>query len=223
MKILTIADDVCPALYDYYVPGRLADFDLIISCGDLSPRYLSFLVTMARCPVLYVPGNHDDRYAQTPPEGCDNIDDRIVKYNGLTIMGLGGCLKYHSGLNQYTEHQMQKKIKRLRWPLKRLGGVDMLVTHCPAKGLGDAPDRAHWGFEILRDFLDYYHPKYMLHGHVHMTYNAKQERVRDYNGITLINAYERYVLEIPDIPHPESEHNQLIWKSKDRHKSIYND
>ena len=51
MKILVVADEECPALWDYYVPGRLKEFDLIISCGDLKPAYLSFLVTMARCPV----------------------------------------------------------------------------------------------------------------------------------------------------------------------------
>ena len=33
MKILVVADEECPALWDYYVPGRLKEFDLIISCG----------------------------------------------------------------------------------------------------------------------------------------------------------------------------------------------
>ena len=59
MRILAVADEECPALWDYYVPGRLKEYDLIISCGDLKAEYLSFLVTMARCPVLYVHGNHD--------------------------------------------------------------------------------------------------------------------------------------------------------------------
>ena len=216
MKILTIADEPCPALWDFYVPGRLSEFDLIISCGDLSPSYLSFLVTMARCPVLYVPGNHDTRYVTNPPEGCDNIDGRILSYNGLTIMGMGGCRKYHPGPYQYTDKQMRWRLKKMWLPLKRTGGVDILVTHAPAEGLGDAPDPAHWGFPAFREFLDTYHPKYMLHGHVHMTYNAKQPRVRDYCGTTLINTYERYVLEIPDIPHPEKDHNQLKWKTKEK-------
>ena len=216
MKILTIADEICPAFWDYYVPGRLADFDLIISCGDLNPKYLSFIVTMARCPVLYVPGNHDTRYVKDPPEGCDSIDGRIVIYNGLKIMGLGGCKRYHPGPYQYTEKQMKWRLFRMRWPLKKVGGVDMLVTHAPPKDLGDAPDRAHWGFETFREFLDEYHPRYFLHGHVHMTYNAKQPRVREYGTTTLINAYERYVLEIPDLPHDPKVHNQLIWKTRER-------
>ena len=57
MKILAVSDEECPALWDYYVPGRLKDYDLILSCGDLNAYYLSFLVTMARAPVLYVPGS----------------------------------------------------------------------------------------------------------------------------------------------------------------------
>ena len=48
MKILIVSDEECPALWDYYVPGRLAGYDLILSCGDLNASYLSFLVTMAR-------------------------------------------------------------------------------------------------------------------------------------------------------------------------------
>ena len=39
MKILTISDEECQALWDYYMPGRLDDYDLIISCGDLKAKY----------------------------------------------------------------------------------------------------------------------------------------------------------------------------------------
>ena len=30
LKILFLSDEECPALWDYYVPGRLADYQLII-------------------------------------------------------------------------------------------------------------------------------------------------------------------------------------------------
>ena len=53
MKILTIADEICPALWDYYVPGRLADYDLIISCGDLNPKYLSFMEIQRQHKLFY--------------------------------------------------------------------------------------------------------------------------------------------------------------------------
>ena len=83
MKLLLVSDEESAFLWDYFQPGTLDGIDLILSCGDLKADYLSFLVTMARCPVLYVHGNHDAHYSQNPPEGCDCIDDRIVVYLSL--------------------------------------------------------------------------------------------------------------------------------------------
>lgn len=211
MKILLLSDEECPALWDYYVPGRLSEYQLIISCGDLKASYLSFLVTMARCPVLYVHGNHDTHYRDNPPEGCDCIDGHVVEYNGVRILGLGGCRKYHPGDHQYTDRQMRGRILKMRWPMRKAKGIDILVTHAPAEGLGDAEDMAHRGFASLRTFLDKYHPTYHVHGHVHMAYGQNIPRTQDYNGTTIINAYERYTLELPDREVPEKKKNKLIW------------
>ena len=213
MKILAVSDEECAALWDYYVPGRLKEYDLIISCGDLKVDYLSFLVTMAKCPVLYVHGNHDTGYDRNPPNGCDCIDDKLVVYNGLRILGLGGCRRYHPGAHQYTEAQMRKRIQKLRFQLWRAGGVDLVVTHAPAHGLGDSDDPAHWGGEALRELLDKYQPKYMLHGHVHLRYGQEQIRERQYGQTRIINASERYTVEIPPMPYPEKDRNRLIWKN----------
>ena len=214
MKILTISDEECPALWDYYIPGRLDGIDLIISCGDLSAKYLSFLVTMARCPVLYVHGNHDTGYEMEPPEGCDCIDDHIVTYNGVRILGLGGCRKYHPGPHQYTDLQMRMRIAKHRFRLWWMKGVDIVVTHAAPEGLGDDEDRAHWGFPALREFLDKYRPAYLVHGHVHMTYNHKIPREIDYNGSRIINAYERYIIEIPEGRVKTKHLNQVIYKTR---------
>ena len=216
MKILCISDEESPALWDYYVPGRLAEYDLIISCGDLRAKYLSFLVTMARCPVLYVHGNHDTDYVKEHPEGCDCIDDMIVSYNGLKILGLGGCRKYHPGRHQYTEAQMRRRIRKLRWKLRRIGGVDIVVTHAPPEGVGDMEDPAHRGFAALRTLLDQYKPAYLVHGHVHLRYGLDQTRVRQYGATAVINASERYVLEVPDRDYPARQHRQVIWKTRYR-------
>ena len=216
MKILIVSDEESPALWDYYVPGRLKDYDLIISCGDLKSKYLSFLVTMARCPLLYVHGNHDTDYAKNPPDGCDCIDDQIVVFNGIRILGLGGCRKYHPGAHQYTERQMRARIRRLRWKLWRMKGVDLVVTHAPPEDLGDLDDPAHWGFAALRELLDKYHPQYLLHGHVHMRYQDGNPRELHYNGSTVINTSGRYVLEIPEGQYPLRQHGQVIWKTRYR-------
>ena len=221
MRILTVSDEECPALWDYYIPGRLDGIDLIISCGDLKASYLSFLVTMAKCPVLYVPGNHDIRYAANPPEGCDPIDGHYVVYNGIRIMGLGGCRRYHPGPHQYTERQMRHRIRKLWYPLWRHKGVDIVVTHSAPADLGADEDMAHWGFEALRKLLDKHHPRFLVHGHVHMTYGQSAVRELEYNGTTVVNAYERYIIEIPDRPYPLRDHGQVIYKT--RYKSKYED
>ena len=217
MKILTVSDEECLALWDFYVPGRLKDYDLILSCGDLNASYLSFLVTMARCPVLYVHGNHDGGYRTRPPEGCDCIDDAIVEYNGLRILGLGGCLRYHPGEHQYTEKEMRARIRRLKWRLKRLGGVDIVVTHAPPEGLGDGDDPAHWGFAALKELLDEYHPQYLIHGHVHTRYGASQPRMLEYGPTTIVNACERYVLDIQEPPCPDMKnYGQVIYRTRQK-------
>lgn len=195
MKILLLADKECPALWDYYQPGRLDGIDLIISCGDLNSAYLSFLVTVGRAPVLYVHGNHDAKYEFRPPEGCDCIEDDLVSVNGIRILGLGGSPVYTGGAHQYTERQMARRIRKLWWKLRRAGGVDIVVTHAPARGCGDADDYAHRGFECLLKLMDRWQPEYLVHGHVHMNYK-KTPRILRRGETTIINAYERYILEV---------------------------
>lgn len=213
MKILALSDVECPALWEYYVPGRLAGYDLILACGDMKADYLSFVVTMARCPVLYVAGNHDSGYQKRPPQGCDPIDDHFVVYNGVRILGLGGCLRYRPGPYQYSEAQMRRRIRKLRLQLWLYKGVDIVVTHAAPAGLGDAEDPAHRGFEALRDLLDKYHPQYLVHGHVHMNYGCNIARELDYKGTKVVNAYERYAFEIPDREYPMNQHGQVLYKT----------
>ena len=211
MKILAISDHESPALWDYYTPGKLKEYDLILSSGDLKADYLSFLVTMARCPLLYVHGNHDTSYSRKPPEGCDCIDDHLVEYNGIRILGLGGCVWYHPGEHQYTERDMRRRIRKLRFQLWRSKGVDIVVTHAPPAGVGDLSDNAHRGFEALRTLIDKYHPPYLLHGHVHMNYSNAQQREREYHGTRVINVWDRYVLDIPDAPYNDKYYRRLRW------------
>ncbi len=196
MKLLLLSDTECKYLWDYYQPGRLDGIDLILSCGDLDAHYLSFLVTMGSAPLLYVHGNHDAGYAKHPPEGCDCIEDRLVTVNGLRILGLGGSICYSGGANQYTERQMARRLMRV-WPLiKRANGVDIVLTHAPIHGFGDAEDPAHRGFRCFLKLVDTFHPRYFVHGHVHKNYGMDFHRIISCGKTEVINAYERYILEI---------------------------
>lgn len=198
MNILVVGDEECKSLWDYYDETRLQGVDLILSSGDLSPHYLSFLVTMGKAPVLYVHGNHDDRYETTPPEGCICIEDQIYVYEGIRILGLGGSMRYKPGVNQYTEKEMQKRVRKLRFQLRRKKGFDILLTHAPALGLNDGDDLPHRGFGCFNALMDKYQPKYFIHGHVHITYGLKHKRLDLHGKTQVINAYERFQFNYED-------------------------
>lgn len=213
MKILAVSDEECPALWDYYVPGRLDGYDLILSCGDLKAAYLTFLVTMGRARLLYVHGNHDASYIASPPEGCEDIDGHLVEYRGVKILGLGGCMWYHPGEFQYTEHQMERRVSSLRRALKKYG-VDIVIAHAPPKGYGDLDDHAHRGFETFTKLIEEFHPKYFLHGHTHLRYNPSIPREMTLGGTKIVNVSERYSFEI-DSERGEPE-DDVAWLSRRR-------
>ena len=80
MKVLVIADVESKSLWDYFSPDKLEGVELIISCGDLSSRYLEFLVTLGNCTLLYIRGNHDTGYDKKPPGGCICIENMIYMF-----------------------------------------------------------------------------------------------------------------------------------------------
>ena len=196
MRILALSDEPSQRLWGDLCRQSLDGVDLILSAGDLKASYLSFLVTMANRPLLYVHGNHDWSYDRQPPEGCDCIDDRLVVVNGLRILGLGGCLRYNDGPYQYSERQMRIRIMKLQLKIRRAGGVDLVLTHAPAAGYGDEDNIAHRGFEAFLPLLDRWQPSYLVHGHVHKRYDPRQQRVLQYKNTTIINANGKYYLDL---------------------------
>ncbi len=195
MKILAVSDVEAKRFYDYYRPGVLKDYDLILACGDLKPSYLEFLVTMARCPGLYVHGNHDDVFPREP-EGCICVDGCLYEYRGLRILGLGGAYRYRNGTYLYTEKQMRRRVARLRWKLRRKKGFDILLTHAPARGLNDLETVPHRGFECFRELLDRYRPRVFVHGHVHLSYGRDLPRHCRCGDTEVYNAFEYVEFEL---------------------------
>lgn len=171
MKVLAIADVEERCLWDFYSEKRFGDVDLILSAGDLDPDYLEFLVTVTNKPLLYVRGNHDDRYARRAPGGCLCIEDEVYVYRGLRVAGLGGSMCYRDGANMYSEREMARRAQRLQAKIRLAGGVDVLL--------------GRW------------RPGYMVHGHVHKGYDPSFKRERQMPcGTTVVNACGYTVLDI---------------------------
>ena len=195
MNLLLISDHEESALWDYYRPDRLDGIDMILSAGDLKATYLEFLVTMANRPLVYVPGNHDTMYLSKPPEGCECAEDKVLNVKGLRILGLGGSGWYGGSVYQYTEREMEKRIRRCRRAIRKAGGVDIILTHAPARGYGDDDSPAHRGFEAFLPLIDELQPRYFVHGHVHLNYSNAARRIYRRGDTTIINAYGRCVID----------------------------
>ena len=202
MQILAIADEPSQRLWGDLCREALSGVDLILSAGDLPAKYLSFLTCFTSAPIVYVPGNHDDRYAKEPPEGCLCADGKVVSVKGVRILGLGGSIRYRpDGVHMYTEKEMASRIGSLRRQLRSAGGFDILLTHAPIRGFGDQEDFAHRGFECFGPLLDAWRPAVMVHGHVHKAYTgAGFVRERDWHGVPVINASTAWAFDLPETP-----------------------
>jgi Icc-related predicted phosphoesterase len=196
MRILTVSDYVEPLLYDRFDAARLPTVDLVLSCGDVPPEYLSFLTAVLNVPLYYVRGNHDIRHISKSPDGCTNLNGKINQYMGLNILGLEGSRWYNGGPFQYTENQMRNKIRRLQFKIWLKGGIDIIVTHAPPRHIFDAEDPCHRGFKSFRWLIRHYSPAYFIHGHIHRNFTNASERVSMVNNTKVINTYGYNLIEV---------------------------
>ncbi|MDD3252011.1 MAG: metallophosphoesterase [Lachnospiraceae bacterium] len=198
MKILVLSDHESKSLYEHYSAEKLENVELILACGDLRKDYLDFFASMSHAPVLFVLGNHDYWHRRGEDDGCICIEDTIYVYQGIRILGLGGSMQYAPGaVNQYSEAQMARRIRKLWWKLRRHGGFDILVTHAPAQGVHDLDDLPHRGFACFRTLLEQYQPKLFVHGHVHANYGNGFCREDQFGATRVVNGYEHYLLDYP--------------------------
>lgn len=193
---MTVSDAVTAELLEPAGCKIEGNIDIIISCGDLPPEYLTALRNRYDVPLLYVLGNHDLRYTVSPPIGCRDIDRQMVVQRGLRIIGFSGSRWYNGGQNQYTEKEMARAIAKMRFSLWRQGAPDIVVTHAPPRYIHDAEDPCHKGFKCFSKFIHKYKPSYLIHGHIHRFFEDESDRTTIVNETQVINSYGFHVIEI---------------------------
>lgn len=193
VRVLAVADEELPAM-----PSRLRDLqvDVVLGAGDLPWDYLETLVSLLGVPAAFVPGNHDPRTGRTSPgpRGMVNLDERVLDVGGLRIAGLGGCVRYNGGEHQFTQREYDRRARRLLAASRRVGPVDVLLTHAPPLGLGDGTDPSHVGISALHEVLAAMTPSWHLHGHIHPHGMRKPDR--QVGRTTVRNVIPWDVLEI---------------------------
>ena len=210
MQVLTISDEVKQELYSGSARARFPDVQLILSCGDLRPSYLEFIVSTLNVPLLYVPGNHDAQPELTAagesvaePRGCIKVDGRLVHEAGFSIAGLGGSPWYNGERLQYSESHMRLRVLMLAsrvlfWQRRTGRRLDFMITHAAPLGIHDGPG-AHRGFDSFRWFLERFQPRYFIHGHVHPRYGFNKVTESTIGGTTVINTVGYRLLEVAPV------------------------
>ncbi len=208
MQILTISDEVVPAIYSLNLKQRFQHTKLVLSCGDLPIYYVEFVVTMLGVPCFYVYGNHDGPEETASGEtlhrasGAICVDGAATEQDNLLIAGLGGSIRYKpNATHQFTEAEMMRRIYKLAPALlfNRLRHgryVDIFLTHAPPLGIHNGPDYPHRGFQAFLWLMDRFRPRYLIHGHIHLSYGFDRTIETRYKATTVLNTAGYRVMEV---------------------------
>lgn len=206
LRILAVSDFIDKDLTRDIENKSLPPIDLILSCGDLAPEYLSLLRDRLDAPLYYVKGNHDIRYSPANTMGCDNIHARIISVGSLNILGLEGSMWYNGGPNQYTDAMMKKIIFWMGFQIWRKKPIHMVVTHASPRHIHDREDLCHMGFDSFNRLIQKLAPEYFIHGHIHEAFEAFDDRItrvnpdqgttRKVNTTQVINTCGHMIIEV---------------------------
>ena len=156
VRLLVLADRPPPGDLLGWVRGN--DPDAVVLCGDLDLAWIDALGEVD-LPKLGVYGNHDGAYMAAL--GITDLHLRRVELDGVSFAGFEGCVRYREGPHQYTQEEASALARGLP-------PADVLVCHAPPAGINDEPgDRAHEGFDGLREWVRANVPRLVLHGHTH--------------------------------------------------------
>ena len=192
-KILCVSDiDILSNMNIESMKNKFRDIDFIISAGDVSNKYIDFLVSTLDKDLIYVNGNHV-YHKDHPITFAKNIDGKFLKFKGLRILGLDGSKVYSFKEHQYTEFSMTCKVLKNIFHLLR--AKDLVLTHAPLKGIHDEEERVHQGFKVFHKVIKWAKPKLWVHGHVHL-HNYLEVQETKIEETKIVNVFGYKVLEV---------------------------
>lgn len=160
MRVLVIADldpMLGVSMREYVETHRI---DAVITAGDLRGFHLKG-IRDAGVPAAGVYGNHcDRRYLEQL--GMQNLHLRRLRIGSVSFTGLEGCVRYKPDPDAalYTQSEYAELVEALP-------AADVLVTHCPPRGVNDNEDPAHVGIEALVEWVEAARPAVLIHGHTY--------------------------------------------------------
>ena len=159
MRVLALADKRAPV--DPASLALQASVDAILCLGDLDRAWIESIAALP-LPRLGVHGNHDEHDVLRELE-VEDLHLRRTSLGGMTFAGFEGCVRYSNRDSGY--EYTQKEAAKL---VRRLPAADVLLCHCPPRGVNDDPDDpAHVGWDALRTWVEEHRPRHLLHGHTH--------------------------------------------------------
>jgi uncharacterized protein len=154
VKILHYSDKHSPNFSSLY-----AECDLLFSTGDLTLFDFPGLEQInIKKPSFGVYGNHDSG-TYLEELGIINLHNKVVEWNGLTLGGFQGCLKYKNAPLMFVEEEAKEFADNFPY-------VDILLLHAGPKDILDDPsDDVHIGSENIKRYVLDKKPKYIFCGH----------------------------------------------------------
>jgi len=198
VRILAVSDELDPSLWEHFDRTALGPVDVLVSCGDLPPDYLSYLEGSLRVPLLVVVGNHDlddawrHQAARLLP--ARRGDTELVREAGqwIALLDWPGGDAARDGSQERGAWRQAIGV----WLAARLRGrrPTLVASHVAPHDAGDTPDPYHRGFRAYRWLAERVQPALWLHGHT--TPAVVAERVTHIGSTTCVNVTGAYLIQL---------------------------
>ena len=203
MRILAVSDETDPTLSEHLDRTALGPLDLLVSCGDLPPDYLSYLDGVLRVPFVFVRGNHDLDDVWEHEAGTLLPEPRrsdLVEIDGFDVVALDWPGRYRERTRSQ-DLGVWRHVIALRLSAALRGRQPLIVvSHVSPHDADDVRDVYHRAFGGYHWLAEQLRPALWLHGHT--TPASVPERVTHIGPTTCVNVTGAYLIELAPAHRP---------------------